>query len=129
MATKRPSFTKDLIAQLSTNLGSAIKPETPADDKPAPLPVVPVEAPKKTGPQKGQGDEVKHVAFWLDDEDRAIFHEISIHLFAQGIKPTNNLIMRAALRLMPEGTPFLEKVSELIRLDGRTIRHKQKAAT
>ena len=128
MAKNRPSFTKDLIAQLSTNLSSTQKPETTSENAPAPLPM-PAETPKAVTPQKGKGDEVKHVAFWLDDEDRAIFHEISIHLFAQGIKPTNNLIIRAALRLMPEGPPFLEQVGELIRQDGRTMRHKQKAAT
>ena len=36
-----------------------------------------------------------------DDEDRAIFREVGMNLYSQGIKPSDNLVLRAALRLMP----------------------------
>ena len=131
---------KDLIAQISKNLVA---------DKPAP-PAAPVEvpaameteapkvAPKRriapaatsvtpavapAGPTPGTG---KQAAFWLDDEDRAIFHEMGMLLYSQGIKPSHNLVLRAAIRMVPRDHRLVEKVRELMENDGRKLRHQKK---
>ena len=130
---------KDLIAQISKNL---------VTDKPAP-PSVPVEAPAATevetpkvapkrrstaaatsvapaaapaGPTPGTG---KQAAFWLDDEDRALFHEMGMLLYSQGIKPSHNLVLRAAIRMVPRDHQLVEQVKKLIENDGRKLRHQK----
>jgi hypothetical protein len=47
-------------------------------------------------------------------------------LYQQGIKPSDNLILRAALRLMPTDHRLVEKVHELLEKDGRKLRHRDK---
>jgi len=65
----------------------------------------------------------KQTALWLDDEDRSILHEMGMLLYSQGIKPSHNVVIRAAIRLMPKDHRFFEKVQELASQDGRKIRH------
>lgn len=131
---------KDLIAQISKNL---------VVESPAPAPVAEAkpkttEKPKQTahkrrgaatvavsaspalaptGPTPGTG---KQAAFWLDDEDRAIFHEMGMLLYSQGIKPSHNLVLRAAIRMVPRDHRLVEKVRELMENDGRKLRHQKK---
>jgi hypothetical protein len=64
-------------------------------------------------------------AFWLDANDRALFHEAGMMLYAQGIKPSDSLILRAALRLMPRDHRLLDQVRELLERDGRKLRHQK----
>lgn len=66
----------------------------------------------------------RQTAFWLDDEDRAILHEMGMQLYSQGIKPSHNLVVRAALRMLPKDHRFFEQVRELTERDGRKLRHK-----
>ncbi len=73
-------------------------------------------------PTTGTG---KQAAFWLDDEDRALFHEFGMLLYSQGIKPSHNLVLRAALRLVPKDHRLTEKVRELLAQDGRKVRHQK----
>lgn len=73
-------------------------------------------------PTAGTG---KQAAFWLDDEDRALFHEFGMLLYSQGIKPSHNLVLRAALRLVPKDHLLTEKVRELLAQDGRKVRHQK----
>ena len=73
-------------------------------------------------PTTGTG---KQAAFWLDDEDRALFHEFGMLLYSQGIKPSHNLVLRAALRLVPKDHRLTEKVRELLAQDGRKLRHQK----
>lgn len=129
---------KDLIAQISKNL-------VPAAPKPAPALPAKTAAPKKTdapkrqsasaastvaasvaavGPTPGTG---KQAAFWLDDEDRGIFHEMGMLLYSQGIKPSHNLVLRAAIRMVPRDHRLVEKVRELMETDGRKVRHQKKS--
>ena len=131
---------KDLIAQISQNLGepaaaaqkattqtkvaaprSATKPVPNGDGaRPRPRKEVEItEAPRSTG-------SGKQAAFWLDDEDRAIFHETGMLLYSQGIKPSHNLVLRAAIRMIPRDHRLVEKVRELIEKDGRKVRHQKK---
>jgi hypothetical protein len=132
---------KDLIAQISQNLAEP-PPAAPGrarvvvaktknraasgraasrgDGVPhPPTAAEPVDAPRVTG-------SGKQAAFWLDDEDRAIFHETGMLLYSQGIKPSHNLVLRAAIRMIPRDHRLVEKVRELIEKDGRKVRHQKK---
>jgi hypothetical protein len=73
------------------------------------------------------GSSGRQAALWLDDEDRGILREVGMSLYAQGIKPSDNLVLRAALRLMPRDHKLVEQVKELIDKDGRRVRHRDKA--
>ena len=127
---------KDLIAQISQNLAAA-----PVEPVTAPVPentskrakavttrlraTAPPPKPEQLEkpPSTGSG---KQAAFWLDDEDRAIFHETGMLLYSQGIKPSHNLVLRAAIRMIPRDHRLVEKVRELIEKDGRKVRHQKK---
>ena len=127
---------KDLIAQISQNLAAVpVEPVTapvpentskrakavttrPRASAPPPKPEL-----SEKPPSTGSG---KQAAFWLDDEDRAIFHETGMLLYSQGIKPSHNLVLRAAIRMIPRDHRLVEKVRELIEKDGRKVRHQKK---
>lgn len=137
---------KAFLAKLAENLGThAVTatpevepesiPETEAPSKPA-QPAkkrgssnsgvrkpVPVSSPATPSPStSGSG---KQAAFWLDDEDRAILHEMGMLLYSQGIKPSHNLVIRAAIRMVPKDHRLFEKVQELMGQDGRKVRHRK----
>ena len=126
------SHKKDLIAQINRNL--AVKPATrpkrrsaaqgpsraAADQTSAREESSPVPPASATPPAAGSG---KQAAFWLDDADRAIFYETGMLLYSQGIKPSDNLVLRAALRLMPRDHRLVEQVRALMGQDGRRLRH------
>jgi len=84
--------------------------------KPAPAPI----------PGSSTG---RQAAFWLDDEDRGIFREVGMLLYTQGIKPSDNLVFRAALRLMPRDHRLMEQIQVLVEKDGRRLRHRDKHAS
>ena len=124
---------KDLIAQISQNVAPALSAPPPPESA---LPEV-VERQEKeparrtsatttspTSPTTGTG---KQAAFWLDDEDRAIFHEMGMVLYSQGIKPSYNLVLRAAIRMVPRDHRLVEKVRHLMENDGRKLRHQKKS--
>ena len=71
----------------------------------------------------------RQAAFWLDDEDRGIFREVGMLLYTQGIKPSDNLVFRAALRLMPRDHRLVEQIRALLEKDGRRLRHRDKHAS
>ena len=68
----------------------------------------------------------RQAAFWLDDEDRGIFREVGMLLYTQGIKPSDNLVFRAALRLMPRDHRLMEQIQVLLEKDGRRLRHRDR---
>jgi len=74
------------------------------------------------------GSSGRQAAFWFDDEDRGILREVGMSLYAQGIKPSDNLVLRAALRLMPRDHRLIEQIKVLLERDGRRVRHRDKAA-
>jgi hypothetical protein len=89
----------------------------PAESQPAPSPAPP--PPLTTG---------KTAAIWLDDEDRAILRKASILALKQGLKPSDSLILRAALRMMPLSPHLMDQMQELIERDGRKRRHQKQAS-
>ena len=132
---------KDLIAQISRNLAEpppaavvAATATTPA--KASPRAANQPTTKRRATPPTSDDTEVaevprvtgsgKQAAFWLDDEDRAIFHETGMLLYSQGIKPSHNLVLRAAIRMIPRDHRLVEKVRELIEKDGRKVRHQKK---
>lgn len=91
------------------------------------------QAPQKSGgnkalksdkpiPATGTG---KQGAFWLSDDDRAIFFDLGMHLYTQGVKASDNLVLRAAIRMVPRDHRLVEKVRELMDADGRKLRHRK----
>jgi hypothetical protein len=121
---------KDLIAQISQNVAPALNPP-PLLPESVPPEVAERQEKEPTrhssattvSPTTGTG---KQAAFWLDDEDRAIFHEMGMVLYSQGIKPSYNLVLRAAIRMVPRDHQLVEKVRYLIENDGRKLRHQKK---
>ena len=108
---------KKLIAQIGANIAQS-NPDLPPEKKqPEPVPL-----PPSSSSNTGTG---KQSAFWLDDEDRQLFQELGMFLYSQGIKPSNNLLFRAALRMVPRDHQLVEKVRELLAADGRKMRHKK----
>jgi hypothetical protein len=120
---------KALIAQIAENVRvPPVEEASHQEQKPAPhvkrsrvsrvksKPVAPAAAGTSSGRQ---------AAFWLDDEDRAIFREVGMNLYSQGIKPSDNLVLRAALRLMPRDHRLIEQIRILLEHDGRKLRHRK----
>jgi hypothetical protein len=133
--------TKELIAQISQNVkapsGETLavgvgRPEVlPANEEKVQV----QEKARKISPAKSKpvvaafhGSSGRQAAFWLDDEDRGILREVGMSLYAQGIKPSDNLVLRAALRLMPRDHRLIEQIKVLLERDGRRVRHRDKAA-
>ena len=122
---------KDLIAQISQNVAPALNPPPLLPES------VPPEVADRQEKEPTRRSSVttassttgtgKQAAFWLDDEDRAIFHEMGMVLYSQGIKPSYNLVLRAAIRMVPRDHQLVEKVRYLIENDGRKLRHQKKA--
>ena len=129
---------KTLIAQISQNVKAPAPPSSGSDvQKPNEDPKVEKpEKPRRTIRKKSKPEVAaltgissgRQAAFWLDDEDRGIFREVGMLLYTQGIKPSDNLILRAALRLMPRDHRLMEQIRVLVEKDGRRLRHRDKHA-
>jgi hypothetical protein len=61
----------------------------------------------------------KPVQFWLHEEDRRILRELSAWLAAQGVRASDSLVIRTALRSAKTGADFLQAYREAASLDGR----------
>ncbi len=59
------------------------------------------------------------VQFWLHDEDRRLVRELAAWLAGQGVRSTDSLVVRAALRTVKTGGEFREAYRYASRLDGR----------
>ena len=126
---------KALIAQISQNLAAEPVPPTVTSEReptsPATRPPTKRQPGERLPPSLPPPVDVrntgsgKQAAFWLDDEDRAIFHETGMLLYSQGIKPSHNLVLRAAIRMIPRDHRLVEKVRELMEKDGRKVRHQK----
>jgi hypothetical protein len=52
----------------------------------------------------------------------------SILALKQGLKPSDSLILRAALRMMPLSPHLIDQMQELGERDGRKLRHQKQAS-
>jgi hypothetical protein len=69
--------------------------------------------------------KTKLKVFLVNDIDRDILHQLGMFLYTHGIKPSDSLILRAAIRSVPRGHRFIKEVMALQTKDGRKIRHRQ----
>jgi hypothetical protein len=67
--------------------------------------------------------------FGWTTKTEAFFREVGMLLYTQGIKPSDNLIFRAALRLMPRDHRLMEQIQVLVEKDERRQRHRDKHAS
>jgi hypothetical protein len=72
-----------------------------------------VSAPR---PQRRVG---KPVQFWLHEEDRKLIRELAAWLAGQGIRSTDSMVVRAALRMAKTGSTFVDAYRQASLLDGR----------
>jgi hypothetical protein len=127
-----PSKTGDkrdsLLAAIQRKVPSAPphpepKPDTPVSvEQPEPRhrELRPVAADK---PKRRKG---KQVQFWFHEEDGRLVRELAAWLAGQGARPTDSLVIRAALRTAQTGTAFLQAYRRAAELDGRLKKHKVK---
>jgi hypothetical protein len=66
----------------------------------------------------------KPVQFWLHEEDRKRIRELAAWLAGQGIRPTDSMVVRAALRLAKTGPELLAAYQQAAALDGRLRRSR-----
>ena len=99
--------------------------EVPAQKKalPSTKPESPEDHPEPE-PRNGKG---RPVAFWINDEIRGILDEVGIMLYAKGIKPSDSLVVRVALRLLPRDHRLIEGAREVLEQDRRRQRNRLKA--
>jgi hypothetical protein len=120
---------KALIAQIAENVRlPPVEEGSHQEQKSAPelkRPRVSRVKSKPAAPAAAGTSSGRQAAFWLDDEDRAIFREVGMNLYSQGIKPSDNLVLRAALRLMPRDHRLIEQIRILLENDGRKLRHRR----
>jgi hypothetical protein len=62
------------------------------------------------------------VQYWMHDADTQLVRELYAWLAGQGIRPTDSLVVRAALRYAKTGSQFLEAYRQASQLDGRLKR-------
>jgi hypothetical protein len=126
--SKKKNNVNDLLAAIKR------QPTMPTPEKVDPV-VVPAaqlksaEPIKQAHPKKStaaKNEEVKRgkpVQFWMHDEDRKLVRELSAWLAGQGVRPSDSMVIRAALRLAKTGSGLLEAYWQAAKLDGRIKRN------
>src|SRR5215217_4501457 len=61
----------------------------------------------------------KPVQFWMHEEDRRILRELSAWLAGQGVRASDSLVIRTALRSAKVGSELLQAYREAAQLGGR----------
>jgi hypothetical protein len=72
--------------------------------------------------KKAQSRKGGPVQFWMHDEDRKLVRELSAWLAGQGLRPTDSMVIRAALRQAKTGGALIEAYWNAAKLDGRLKR-------
>lgn len=99
--------------------------EAPAAKVEADAPVTMADQPAVRSEPRGSGaGKGSPVSFWVNEEDRSILNEIGIMLYAKGIKPSDSLIVRVALRLLPRDYRLVEGAREMQEQDRRRQRNR-----
>lgn len=62
------------------------------------------------------------ITFWFHDEDRRLIRELAAWLAGQGLRPTDSMVVRAALRMAKTGGALIDAYQEEAKLDGRIKR-------
>ncbi len=99
-----------------SSLFAAIQRTPNTSVQPAPAPQSPQPVAKaRTG---------KQAQFWLHEDDRRLIRELSSWLASQGVRPTDSLVVRAALRTAQGGEALLAAYHDAASRDGR-LKHSQ----
>jgi hypothetical protein len=83
--------------------------------------------PEASPPAKGH--ETKRligqkVTIWMHDADRKLVRELAAWLAGQGLRPSDSMVIRAALRFVKTGGTFLETYQQASALDARFKRER-----
>lgn len=92
----------------------AVKPQAPSTKKIAAKPEPGAVKPKSRGGRP--------IQFWFHDDDRRLIRELAAWLAGQGVRPTDSLVVRSALRMATPGGALLAAYHEEAKLDGRLKR-------
>lgn len=127
--SKRSDMRNSLLAAIQRKVPSA---PLPAEPEPKPPPTAtPAESRRKeprpvTTAEKPKRRKGKQVQFWFHEEDGRLVRELAAWLAGQGLRPTDSLVIRAALRTAQTGAGLLQAYRRAAELDGRLKRHKLK---
>ena len=107
-----------LLAAIQRKVPSSLAPAAVTESGPSRN-----EAPR-TGLAVPKSRVGKPVQFWLHEEDRRLVRELAAWLAAQGLRSTDSLVIRSALRTAKTGGDLLEAYRQAAQLDGRLKHHK-----
>jgi len=114
---KKPNHVDALLAAIQRKAPSSAPPPEPppAPDSPNSGAQTSPPTPKPAKP----GRVGRPVQFWMHDEDRRLLRELSAWLAGQGVRASDSLVIRTALRSAKTGSELLEAYREAAKLDGR----------
>ena len=105
-----------------SNLLAAIQRKAPGSPPPAPQP--PEQTAVAAADPVPKSRVGKPVQFWLHEEDRRLVRELAAWLAGQGLRSTDSLVIRSALRTAKTGGELLDAYRQAAQLDGRLKQHK-----
>jgi hypothetical protein len=109
-----------------SGLLAAIQRQTPTNPEQVTEPPTSPEATDEKNKLLGNRLTAHRVQFYLHDNDRQTVRELSAWLAAQGIRASDSLVIRAALRLAKTGGELLNTYRQLEQMDGRYKQAKAK---
>lgn len=116
-----------LLAAIQRRVPSAPVLSTPEPKVPAEIEQAEVRRKEpRSVAEKPKARKGKQVQFWFHEEDGKLVRELAAWLAGQGVRPTDSLVIRAALRTAQTGTAFLQAYRRAAELDGRLKKHKVK---
>jgi hypothetical protein len=123
------SKASDKIADLMTAIqrtptGSAAAPAPQQADSAIATPSTSSRAPQKAPTSAHKSRVGKPVQFWLHPEDQRLIRELAAWLAGQGLRPTDSMVIKSALRMAKTGGELLDAYREASQLDGRLKQHK-----
>ena len=125
--SKQKNQVNDLLAAIKRQPTEAspaiVEAEVPPSEQPQPeKPLKRVVRKSKVADTETRGRKGKQTQFWLHDVDRKLIRELSAWLAGQGLRPTDSMIIRAALRMAKTGGGLIEAYWEAAKVDGRLKR-------
>jgi hypothetical protein len=107
---------RQLVKQVNENAAKVASPPPPAPAK--------ANSPRQPKP-KTPITSGKTAAIWLDEVDRAVLREVTVLAVNMGLKPSDSVIVKTALRMLPRNPQMIEQMREVMERDGRRLRgHK-----
>lgn len=108
---KKSSNVNELLAAIQRKAPTSAAPIEQVAPEPA--------APIAVEPRSKRGRVGRPVQFWMHEEDRRILRELSAWLAGQGVRASDSLVIRTALRSAKTGSELLDAYREAAKLDGR----------